>query len=721
MKTYSYFTQNTLRIALCALLTGPLMTPGLADVFTVNNNNDSGSGSLRQAILEANAHPNSGAPDLIRFELTAANSRIQPLTPLDPITDSVTLDATSGNDCATAPAPQVEIDGQFAGAGANGLWAGTAATQLGVTIKGLAIYNFSGTGLYLFNNTNSLIAGNYLGTDATGQGFGKGNGVGLQIEDSRGVTVGGALPCARNVVSGNKNEGVRLADPSSDPTAGTTVIGNYIGVEARALMPMPNGIGVAVYAAGNQIGGAQAGMGNIIAGNFNDGIFVRGHLNHIQNNAIGTDPSGLAIWPNSHSGIYVEYGYTNDIVGNVIARNQRAGVGMFEAFETRIQQNSMFNNGGLGIDITPPGPNPNNPLHPGTGPNRKQNFPVIASAVALATGLHLHGTLNAEPNVTFVLEFFLNDACDPSGFGEGKTYLGPASVATDAAGNATFTAALAPIPPAPAGSRYITATATHPDGSSSEFSPCKLVTPTGPSVVEHLGLAHLPYGDATLQASNRFLRVSGLDATGSNGVTIALGGGRGWRGELGPLQLRGGDGLDVTLTEPFGPADPQDLSVAATGINIAWEPPSHGYTRITAKSACLACRHGLPPPNQPIPKGQLQLRLWDEASQLVDNIPLDNTTPLALSFCMASQTVAVASVAVLDSGDGGVACHYYLDEAVCFQAPPGKTYPPIKHLAVQFMDWPGEGSESGLPRQVTLRPSWASGPAAGGNWLIGAE
>src|SRR5262249_16347610 len=107
------------------------------------------------------------------------------------------------------------------------------------------------------------------------------------------------------------------------------------------------------------------------------------------------------------------------------------------------------------------------PNHAGTasGPNNLQNFPVLAAAEAGAT-TSVRGTLNSRPGTTFTLDFYASPAADPSGYGEGQRYLGSATVNTDAAGTAALVAALAATSPG----EVISATATDPQGNTSEFS-----------------------------------------------------------------------------------------------------------------------------------------------------------------------------------------------------------------------------------------------------------
>ncbi|MBA2557342.1 MAG: hypothetical protein H0V12_08390, partial [Chloroflexi bacterium] len=109
------------------------------------------------------------------------------------------------------------------------------------------------------------------------------------------------------------------------------------------------------------------------------------------------------------------------------------------------------------------GVTPNDPGDFDTGPNDLQNFPVLDEA----NGTTIAGTLNSEPATTYRLEFFSNEACDGSEHGEGQTYLTSTDVTTNADGNASFTAT-APV----VLDGFITATATDPDGNTSEFSRC---------------------------------------------------------------------------------------------------------------------------------------------------------------------------------------------------------------------------------------------------------
>jgi hypothetical protein len=150
--------------------------------------------------------------------------------------------------------------------------------------------------------------------------------------------------------------------------------------------------------------------------------------------------------------------------GGVVVRN---GTG------SAILGNSIYGNGGLGIDLVPLGPNPNDPGDADTGPNELQNAPMLTAASTTNGTVKVDGTLSSHPNTTYLLEFFANAACDETGFGEGQEFVADRYVTTDATGTATFSFSF--------GSGHvgdvITSTATDPSANTSEFSNCTQAAP----------------------------------------------------------------------------------------------------------------------------------------------------------------------------------------------------------------------------------------------------
>ena len=104
-----------------------------------------------------------------------------------------------------------------------------------------------------------------------------------------------------------------------------------------------------------------------------------------------------------------------------------------------------------------------------------ENYPVLSSAVANGTNLTVAGTLSTGILGTYQLDFYWSPVGNPSGYGEGKTYIGSASVTTNALGTASFNATFSGIS-VPAGA-VISATATDSSGNTSEFAQNVTVTP----------------------------------------------------------------------------------------------------------------------------------------------------------------------------------------------------------------------------------------------------
>jgi hypothetical protein len=128
---------------------------------------------------------------------------------------------------------------------------------------------------------------------------------------------------------------------------------------------------------------------------------------------------------------------------NVVTASGGPGVVVETATGITITQNSIFANTGLGIDLDPRGVDPNayapaqgvslnDAGDADAGPNNLQNFPVIQSA--LIGGGNLTVTGWARPGS--LIEFFVA-AVDPTGFGEGQTYAFSATEGSGSDGDAT--------------------------------------------------------------------------------------------------------------------------------------------------------------------------------------------------------------------------------------------------------------------------------------------
>jgi hypothetical protein len=294
----------------------------LLSTFTVTNANDTGAGSLRQAILDANK---TGAVDTIKFAIGSGAKTISPRSRLPGISQPALLDATTQP--GFSGKPLIELNGSSAG-GVEGL----KITGGGVTIKGFVINRFAGSGIFVYKGSgNNKIVGNWIGVDKTSTLASPNKGHGI-ICQSKNNTIGGTSAADRNVISGNKNAGVffYLADGSNNK-----VVGNYVGTDYTGNKAIKNHNGVQINGANNiTVGGTTAGSRNVISGNEHDGglmVTTGSRNNLVQGNYIGTNAAGTGALGNGWYG--VEISQHDNVVGgttagarNVISANGYDGV-----------------------------------------------------------------------------------------------------------------------------------------------------------------------------------------------------------------------------------------------------------------------------------------------------------------------------------------------------------------------------------------------------------
>jgi hypothetical protein len=545
-------------IALAALLSAAALS---ANTYTVTSTADAGAGTLRQAILDANAH--AGA-DTIAFNITGSGVHtIAPTADLPAITDAVTIDGytQAGSSPNTQPTSQglnTVLQILLDGSGAPGGTPCLVASASDVTIRGLVVHRCIGGGAISLEGANGVVAGNFLGTMPDGATLPPNEQVASGVLISgNGARVGGTAPADRNLISGFNFSAVQFGGGSNG-----VVQGNLIAMKASGAEPLPDpgssSAGVTANAgSGIVIGGASAAARNVfgnpvhgvllggtaaatVQGNYfgvdvsgqrvtfqgqfvnhgNDaiqllsdgavdildntiggvyaGVIVSSGAPVIQGNFIGTDSTGTLDLGCQFRGVYITGG-SGAIVGgtaagegNVIAFNGHtaspaAGVSVDGGDPTiaTIRGNSIFSNrgpllfsqtpptDGLGIDIDPQsfgGTTPNDVGDGDSGPNGKQNFPLITSAVLAApegNGTRVQGTLNSQASTSYDVDFYRSCSVRPQELPEGADYMGSTVATTDSSGNATFDVTLADnIGPAD----RVTATATDPSGRTSEFS-----------------------------------------------------------------------------------------------------------------------------------------------------------------------------------------------------------------------------------------------------------
>ena len=322
-------------------LVEPMEDRCLFSTYVVTTTADSGTGSLRQAIKNANSH--AGA-DVIDFNIGSGAKTITLATGLDYISDAVTIDGTTQPGYAGKPI--IEISGPNGGYGLN-IGAGNS------TVKGLVLNKFS-SGILLVKKGGDTIQNCYIGTDLTGT-YAKPNLDKGIIVQTAGNTIGGTGLHQGNLISGNKTQGVQFYTYTA---ASNKILGNYIGTDATGMKAIPNGLsGVCINGAPNTvIGGTAAGSRNVISGNLQDGIVINtggatGTL--IEGNYVGVTADGKSKLGNQNYGVETSegdttIGGTTAAARNIISANYYTGVSLWMAGA----DGSVVEGNYIGTDVT---------------------------------------------------------------------------------------------------------------------------------------------------------------------------------------------------------------------------------------------------------------------------------------------------------------------------------------------------------------------------------
>ncbi len=286
----------------------------VAATFSVTNTNDSGAGSLRQAIISANSSPGA---DQISFNIPGAGTQtITPLSPLPLVTGAVAIDGTTQSPGSSTP--PIELNGTSTGSEIKALIIAGGNS----TVRGLAINRFNGTAIELTGGGSDIVEGNYIGTSAAGNADQGNSEVAVLITSGSGHLIGGTTAAARNILSANLGQGVLVLGP----TMNNQVQGNYIGTDATGAIDLGNlSDGVTMVSGASNVincvvGGTAAGAGNVISGNGGAGIqFIGiGTNNLVQGNLIGTSANGTAGLGNDSSGVAITES-TNSAIGGTVA------------------------------------------------------------------------------------------------------------------------------------------------------------------------------------------------------------------------------------------------------------------------------------------------------------------------------------------------------------------------------------------------------------------
>ena len=298
--------------------------------YCVETTNDSGSGSLRQALTQADGI--AGDPFWIDFNIPGNGPHTIAVDSQLPDIDTPTIIDGRSQPGFTG-SPIIVLSGANAG-NSDGL---RVRNDSGTTeIRSIVINQFALSGIYIRSTSlvGNRIVSNYIGVDVSGS-VERGNKDGIFIDDSSFNSIGGAAVGDGNLISGNTDDGIDIRNANS---RNNEIIGNLIGTDLHGTLAIPNGSdGIQIldsYA--NTVGGSEVRARNLISGNGDDGIDLRGETaqnNVVQGNFIGTDISGTTPIPNGWDGVHIGGGASANTIGgnrdetrNIISGNGNDGI-----------------------------------------------------------------------------------------------------------------------------------------------------------------------------------------------------------------------------------------------------------------------------------------------------------------------------------------------------------------------------------------------------------
>jgi parallel beta-helix repeat protein len=331
-------------------------------------------------------------------------------------------------------------------------------------------------GIFLFPGTvgSNFIQGNFIGTDASGREA-RPNSTAILVQGSTNNLIGGVVPGARNLISGNRRGLEVLAG------SGNRIQGNYVGTDVSGSLPLGNFFwGIKLQGSDNTlVGGDNDGARNVVSGNSQVGLFLLGGTDiTVHGNSFGRGADGLSPLGNGDEGIHLQ-GASRCFIGglglyepNSISHNGAAGVRISSGDRNAVRNNYISDNGGLSIDVGSTGVLTNDIGDGDTGGNQQQNYPILTSATFEAGLIHVQGTLNSATNASFLVDLYWSLTTITPGKGEAIGRFATVPVTTDGAGNANF--AVTTVSPVSFGFP-VSATATDTNNNTSEFSPSVIV------------------------------------------------------------------------------------------------------------------------------------------------------------------------------------------------------------------------------------------------------
>jgi parallel beta-helix repeat protein len=399
--------------------------------ITVTTTSDSGAGSLRQAILDANANPDF---NFIDFNIPGACPRVIAVSSADLPTivngvringwtqpGSVSNTRTKGDNatrCIVLAGGNTRRRGlNFQGSSDEQFW-----------LQGLAFSGFKpgtndGAALRIVGGTGNLVWGNQFGgTLSSGAGslVLLPSDTNIELTGPSKSTVGGDLPAQRNVIADAVFNGVWITSNTflmvTTPSTDNDIIDNLIGSYALQITAAGNGTGIRVETSGNTL------RDNTVINSSQDGIWLQAvgaHHNVLQENRIGIRDSicigtfcfgGAA--GNGRHGLFIDFGpHDNVIYNNTIWNNTGDGVFMFSdvgatSYNNWLIGTTFYNNGGAGTKFSVyNGADDDSAPAQQNMANRGRNYPVLTSAYGNAQQGVVEGSLSSTGG-SYVIDIF---------------------------------------------------------------------------------------------------------------------------------------------------------------------------------------------------------------------------------------------------------------------------------------------------------------------------
>ncbi len=461
--------------------------------FIVSNTNDTGAGSLRDAITLAN---NNLSQKLIKFDIrNPANVPICPaviaLNSVLPIINSrMTIDGYTQPTSSKNTSPDAfnanlcVIIKPAAGTLASGFT--VPANSFGsLVLRGVGMGGF-GQPIRILGGQSSQITGSQFGGTANGISLpgASFNAITLASNASGNILVGGIAVGDRNVIGGASGSGIDAQTNATTSFTTCQLVNNLIGLAPNGISAVPNNFGINSTSSGCQI------VGNRIAGNSITNLWVQGNHNVVQQNLVGFNIQNNGFFTSTTGILVTGSGNTigaggngGSITSNTVRYNIAGGVVVKgdNAIANAINANRIYDNGGnsdgMDIDLLPTGgvagPTPNDDTDFDSGPNGLQNFPVPKSLTY--TGIdgvggrpgNLIVQLNTQAGAYRVDAYFSNAINSLGKRGHAETILTHTTVQVPVNGRLSFSLPIV-VPNQSAGG-VISLTATDSAGNTSEI------------------------------------------------------------------------------------------------------------------------------------------------------------------------------------------------------------------------------------------------------------